>query len=94
MTSLLNEVERACADLADDGQPITFTAVAARTAIARSTLYRNPALHAVVEHHRHAATDQPITAITEQIATLRAAIEILAETVRAHDAQIRRLTRE
>ena len=38
----LNRVERACAQLHHDGQPVTFTAVAAATGLGRTTLYRNP----------------------------------------------------
>ncbi len=60
------------------------------TGLSRSTLYRNTALRAVVEHHKHAA-DGPITAITDDIATLRAAVSTLAERVRSHDEQLRRL---
>lgn len=42
MTSTLNRVERACAELHHDRQAVTFTAVAARTGLGRTTLYRNP----------------------------------------------------
>lgn len=89
---LMNAVERACADLARDGRPVTFTAVATAAGISRSTLYRNQALRALVEHHKH-APDGPITAITDEIATLRAAVNTLADRVRTHDEQLRRLTR-
>lgn len=88
----LNTVERACADLTRDRQPVTFTAIAAATGLSRSTLYRNHALRTVIEHHRHHAADGPITAITDEIATLRAAVETLANRVRDHDEQLRRLT--
>ena len=53
MTSTLNRVERACTQLRHDGQRVTFTAVAARTGLSRTTLYRNPALRAVIDSHRH-----------------------------------------
>ena len=51
MTSanILNRVERACAQLRQDGQPVTFTAVAIATGVGRTTLYRNPDLRAVVD---------------------------------------------
>jgi hypothetical protein len=39
MTSTLNRVERACTQLRHDGQRVTFTAVAARTGLSRTTLY-------------------------------------------------------
>ncbi len=91
-TTRLHHIERACTDLAASGKPVTFAAVAARTGAARSTLYRNPDLRAVIEHHRRAEPDAAITAITDELATLRTAVQALANTVRTHDTQIRRLT--
>lgn len=89
-TPTVNAVERACIDLARDGRPVTFTAVATATGLSRSTLYRNTTLRAIVEHHQHTA-DGPLTAITDEIATLRAAVNTLAERVRSHEEQLRRL---
>ena len=86
----VHAVERACTDLARDGRPITFTAIATATGLSRSTLYRNPALRAIVEHHKH-APNGPLTSITDEIATLRAAVSTLAERVRSHEEQLRRL---
>lgn len=91
-SSTLNQIERACADLARDAHRITVAAVADRAGIARSTIYRNPELRAVIEHHRQTAPDGTITAITDELATLRATVQTLADTVRHHDAQLRRLT--
>lgn len=89
-TETLRIVERACADLARDGHPITFTQVAAATGLARSTLYRNAALRAVIEHHQQ-NNDGPLTPLTDQLATLRVAVDTLAERVRSHEEQLRRL---
>jgi Family of unknown function (DUF6262) len=90
--STLNRVERACAQLHQDGQPITFTAVAARTGLGRSTLYRDPTIRAVIEEHRHrTATSGTVTGLTDEIATLRTALDALADKVRRHDEQLRRL---
>jgi Family of unknown function (DUF6262) len=86
----LNAVERAYTDLVRDGRPVTFTAVATTTGLSRSTLYRNPALRALVDHHQH-RHHGPITAITDEIATLRTAVSKLAERVRSHEEQLRRL---
>jgi transposase-like protein len=86
----LNAVERACAELVRDGRPVTFTAVATTTGLSRSTLYRNPAIRTLVEHHKQ-RPDGPMTAITDEIATLRAAVNTLAERVRSHEEQLRRL---
>ena len=95
MTSTtLNQIERACADLARDGHPITVAAVAEHARISRSTIYRNPELRAIIEHHQQAAPDGNITAITDELATLRATVQTLADTVRQHDTTIRRLARD
>jgi len=93
MTPTLNQIERACADLARDGQSITVAAAAGHASVARSTIYRNPELRAMIEHHRQATPNGTITALTEEIATLRVTVQTLADTVRHHDAQLRRLTR-
>ncbi|MGA1826838.1 DUF6262 family protein [Microbacterium sp.] len=94
MTATLNQIERACADLARDGHPITVAAVAQRAGIARSTIYRNLEFRTVIEHHRQTAPDGTIIAITDELATLRTTVQALADTVRQHDTTIRRLTRD
>lgn len=91
--SPLNRVERACTELRRDNEPITFTAVATYAELSRSTPYRNPALRAVVDHHRGDTSDGTISAITDEITTLRTAVNALAARVRTHDEQLRRLTR-
>ena len=92
-TNTLNRVERACAQLHHEGHAITFTAVAARTGLGRSTLYRNPTIRAVIEEHRHrTATSGTVAGLTDEIATLRTAIDALADKVRRHDEQLRQLT--
>ncbi|WP_027661694.1 hypothetical protein, partial [Salinispora mooreana] len=64
--------------------------------LARTTLYRNPPLRAVIDHHRHQATNTgTLTAITDELATLRAAVGAIAARVRRHEEQLRRInTRE
>lgn len=90
--STLNRVERVCIDLRHDGKDVTFTAVAARTGLGRTTLYRDPTIRAVIEEHRHrTATGGTLAALTDEIATLRATVEALAERVRRHEEQLRRL---
>jgi hypothetical protein len=92
-TSTLNRVERACAQLHHEGQPVTFTAVATRTGLGRSTLYRDPTIRAVIEEHRRrTATVGTLTGLTDEIATLRTALDALATRVRRHEEQLRRLT--
>ena len=92
-TATLNRVERACAHLHQDGQTVTFTAVAARTGLGRTTLYRDPILRAVIDENRQrAATSGSLAGLTDEIATLRAALDALAARVRRHEEQLRRLT--
>jgi hypothetical protein len=91
--NILNRVERACAQLRHDGKKVTFTAVAAATGLGRTTLYRSPALRAVIDQHRHRAnTSGTLTGLTDEIATLRTALEAIADRVRHHEEQLRRLT--
>jgi hypothetical protein len=91
-TNTLNQVERACTQLHHEGHTVTFTAVAARTGLGRSTLYRNPTIRAVIETHRHRTADSgSLAGLTDQIATLHTALEVLADKVRRHDEQLRRL---
>lgn len=91
-TSTLNRVERACTELRHDGLDVTFTAVAARTGLGRTTLYRDPAIRAVVEEHRRRTlTGGTLAGLTEEIATLKATIDALAARVRRHEEQLRKL---
>jgi hypothetical protein len=88
----ITRVERACADLQAAGHTVTFTGVAARAGLSRTTLYRNPALRALVEHHRsQAAPASSLSRITADIATLTTALEAISARVRQHEEQIRRL---
>lgn len=87
----LNRVERACAQLRQEGKPVTFTAIAAATGLGRTTLYRDPIIRAVIERHRTADSDT-LTGLTDDIATLRTAVETLATRVRRHEEQLRQLT--
>ena len=91
-TNVLNRVERACATLRHDGKKVTFTAVAAATGLGRTTLYRDPTLRAVIDQHRHqAAASGTLTGLTDEIATLRTAVEAIADRVRKHEEQLRRI---
>lgn len=94
MNDIPSRVEQACIDLADNKRPVTFTAVAEAAKISRATLYRNPTLRAIVEQHRQAsAPTSTLNRLDEDVATLRIAIEELADRIRRHDEQIRRLNR-
>lgn len=92
-TSTLNRVERACVELLRNGQAVTFTAVAARTGLGRTTLYRDSMLRGVIEENRHrAASSGTLTSLTDEIATLRAALDTLATSVGRYEEQLRKLT--
>jgi len=83
MNDHLTTVETVCRELAATGEPITFTVIAERTQISRTTLYRNPQLRAVIEEHRHHNNDpRTLTGITAEISHLRTAVEALADRVR------------
>jgi hypothetical protein len=88
----LTNVEIACRELAGNNDPITFTAIADRTGISRTTLYRNPDLRAVIEDRRQHSNDpRTITSITTEIAHLRTGLEALADRVRHQEERLRRL---
>jgi AcrR family transcriptional regulator len=96
MTSnLAARVEQACQDLLAAGQPATIAEVAARSGIGRSTLYRHPELHAVIEDHRQHQRDAlTLTGLAVQIDQLRKGLEALAAKVRRHEEQLRRHSRQ
>jgi hypothetical protein len=91
----VSRTEDACAQLTAAGQPVTFTAVAAGAGISRASLYRDPALRAVVDEHRHhAASARTLTGLADDIAALRTAFDAVASRVRRHEEQIRQLNRK
>lgn len=92
---ILARTEDACTQLATAGTPVTFTAVAARAGISRASLYRNPALRALIDEHRHhAASARTLTGLADDITALRTALEAVASRVRHHEEQIRKLNRK
>jgi hypothetical protein len=94
-TDPVTKVEQTCADLLAEHQPVTFTQVAARSGLGRTTLDRNPALRALIEDHRHRTTAAgTLTSLTGDIAALRTALEAVATRVRHHEEQLRRISRQ
>lgn len=90
----VTRVEQACADLIAQEQPVTFTEVAARAGLGRTTLYRNATLRALVGEHRHrAAQAGTLTGLAEDVAALRTALEAIAGRVRRHEEQLRQITK-
>jgi hypothetical protein len=91
----ITRAEQACSQLTQDGQPVTFTAVAALAQISRATLYRDLALRALVEDYRHhAAEANTLTGLAADITALRTALEAIAGRVRHHEEQLRQLTHQ
>lgn len=94
-TDTIGKIEQACAELIADQEPVTFTQVAARTGLGRTTLYRNPSLRAVIEEHRHrAAQAGTLSGLAEDIAALRTAVQAIAGRVRRHEEQLRQIAKQ
>lgn len=92
--SALIRVERICAELTTSGEPITFTAVATQAQISRATLYRDQQLRATVDEHRTRQTDaRTLTGLATEVAHLRTAVEALADSVKRHEEQLRKITK-
>jgi hypothetical protein len=90
----LRQVERVCAGLVRDAQPVSFTTVAARAGISRTTLYRDDTLRAVVEEFRIRSHDpRSLSGLVAEVGHLRTAVEVIAEKVRRHEDQLRSLQR-
>jgi AcrR family transcriptional regulator len=88
-------VRRACTDRARTGEPVTFTAIAEAAGISRATLYRRRDLRDIVERHRDPLEAAPtLTGLATQIDQLRISLEAVAERVRRHEEQLRRLNKE
>lgn len=85
-------IETICRELAANGMPITFTTIADRARISRTTLYRDPQLRAVIEEHKHRSHDpRTLASLTTEIGHLRTAIGALADRVRHQEERLRRL---
>ena len=94
-TDAITKVEQACAELIANQQPITFTQVAARTGLSRTTLYRNPSLRALIQEHRHhAAQAGTLSSLTAEITTLQTIVEAIAGHVRRHEEQLRQIAKQ
>jgi hypothetical protein len=91
---LVRRVEAACDEIAHGDEPVTFAAVAARSGLARTTLYRNESLRAIVEEHRLRSREGlTLSGIATDVAHLRQSLEAVAAKVRHHEEEIRQLRR-
>jgi uncharacterized protein DUF6262 len=87
-------VSDTCAELISTGKPVTFTAVAGRTGISRTTLYRRHDLRELIEQHRGTAGNTLAPAqLAAQINQLHHTLEAVAASVRRHEEQLRALNR-
>jgi hypothetical protein len=92
--SSLAKVERVCTEFVTKGYPITFTAVAEHAQIGRATLYRDAQLRAIIDEHRTRQTDaRTLSGLATELAHLRTAVEALAEVVKRHEEQLRKITK-
>lgn len=90
----LKQVERACAELVESGERVTFDAVARRARIGRATLHRRPELHAVVHEHRQRASEAlTLSGLAAQVEQLQVGLEALATKLRRHEELLRKLSR-
>jgi hypothetical protein len=90
----LARVEQACAAQLHDALPVTFTTIAKKSGISRTTLYRDESLRAVVVEYRTRSHDpRSLSGLVAEVGHLRTAVEALAERVRSHEEQLRRLSR-
>jgi hypothetical protein len=73
---------------------VTFTTIAEKSGISRTTLYRDESLRAVVVEYRTRSHDpRSLSGLVAEVGHLRTAVEALAERVRSHEEQLRRLSR-
>lgn len=91
----LSRVETACAHLTEDGETVTFPAVATRTGIGRATLYRRPELRAIVEDARARGREaHTLSSLTTELQHLRTSVEAIADKVRHHEELLRQLNHD
>jgi hypothetical protein len=79
----LTRVESACAELAATGQPITFSEVATRAQVGRTTLYRRTDLRGIVGEPRAQGQDATLlSSVAIQLGQFHHSLEAIAAKVR------------
>jgi AcrR family transcriptional regulator len=90
-----DRVRDACDQLVRGGKAITFDTIADAAGISRATLYRRRELREIVERYRDPAGQQlTITRLADQIDQLRDSLEAVADRVRRHEEEIRKLKKK
>jgi hypothetical protein len=90
----LGRVEQALAELVRNAEGVTFTAVATKSGVSRTTLYRDDSLRALIHEYRQRSRDpRSLSGVVAELGHLRTAVEALAERVRRHEEQLRHLSR-
>jgi len=91
---LVTRVERACAQIIDEGVPVTFAQVANRAKTSKATLYRRDELRSIIEEHRSRNREaHTLSGLTVELHQLRQALEAVAAKVRRHEEILRDLQR-
>ena len=90
-----DRVRDACTQLVRAGAPVTVDAVAQAAGISRATLYRRRELRTTIERHRDPTGQQlTVTGLADQIDQLRDSLEAVADRVRRHEEELRRLKKQ
>ena len=90
-----DRVRQACTELTAAGSSLTFDAVAQLTGISRATLYRRRDLREIIEHYRDPSGQHlTLTGLAAQVDQLRDSLEAVADRVKRHEEEIRRLKKK
>jgi AcrR family transcriptional regulator len=87
---LMERVEKALDDLAEQGTKISITAVAAAAGIPRSTLYRHAQARALI-HNRITPGNKSTKDLAAELARLGTLVDALAARVRNQEERLRQL---
>jgi AcrR family transcriptional regulator len=90
----LERVRGALDEHVASGQPVTFTAIAERLGVSRATLYRRRELRELIDSYRSPSGELlTLTSLATHVDQLQHALEALADKVRRHEEELRRLKR-
>jgi AcrR family transcriptional regulator len=88
----LDRVRHALDEHVAAGQAVTFTAIAERLGVSRATLYRRRELRELIDSYRSPSGELlTLTSLATHVDQLQHTLEALADKVRRHEEQLRRL---